>query len=100
MSWLNPTLAALVAGGSLGACGSTLPPVQSNLPNIAQIQNAIQQSILARDHVLTRVFCPTQVPLVKDEKFSCVAVGPRGRTFIFSVTETGAGDLVSYQQTG
>lgn len=84
----------------LSACGTALPPLQESLPNVRQIQTAIQGSILAHDHTKAKVLCPTQVPLVKDEVFSCVAVAPKGRTFTFTVTETGTGDYVTFRQAG
>lgn len=72
-----------------------------NLPNITQIESAIASTIVKDDHVSARVICPTHVPQITGETFSCVALArnPKPRTFIFQVTEHG-GTYVSYVLTG
>jgi hypothetical protein len=95
------TMLAAVCG--VASCGSNLPPPakpQSYLPNIAQIQAALTQAVLAHDHVKVTALCPAVVPQIKGETFSCIAFS-RGqrRTFTFLVTEHG-GTYVTYRQTG
>lgn len=100
-------LPALIAGlaAGLSACGSNLPapasPAPTNLPNIAQIQSAIGQSVLARLRLHVTVTCPRVVPEIRGETFACVAVarGANRRVMMFLVTEQ-AGTYVSYRQTG
>jgi hypothetical protein len=84
------------------ACGSSLPPVTqttSNLPNIGQIERAIAQTILNFDHVTAQVVCPSMVPEIAGEQFSCIGVArhPTVRTFMFLVTER-SGSYVTYEQ--
>jgi hypothetical protein len=100
---LGQITAVLGAAALAVACGGSTPPAsttQSNLPNVTQIQAAIAQTILKDDHVNAQVYCPTQVPEIKDETFSCVGVArqPRPQTFVFLVTEHG-GTFVSYVRT-
>jgi hypothetical protein len=100
----------MLAASALAGCGGALPPPptsggssnpQTDLPNIPQIETAIADSVLARDHVRVRVLCPAIVPEIQGETFSCVAVAgkPRPRTLTFLVTEH-AGTYVTYAQTG
>jgi hypothetical protein len=101
---MRQAAAVVTAAGAMSACGSSVPPAATapaNLPNIAQIESAIAGTILKADHVNARVVCPTQVPQLVGETFSCVAVArqPQPRTFIFQVTEHG-GTLVTYALTG
>jgi hypothetical protein len=91
------------AAALLSACGSSVPPastVPANLPNIAQIQGAITGTIQKFDHVTAQVICPTMVPQISGETFSCVGVAtrPKVQTFIFQVTEHG-GTFVTYSRT-
>ncbi len=90
------TLAA--CGGSSSTTSSTHPP--PNLPNIAQIEAAIAGTIRSDDHVIANVFCPSSVPELSGETFSCVGIAtqPKAQTFQFLVTEHG-GTFVSYART-
>jgi hypothetical protein len=92
---------ALACG--LGGCGSALPPPtqsQADLPNITQIQAAIEQTVLAQEHIRVTAYCPTVVPEIKGETFSCVALfsGRARRALTFLVTE-GGGTFVTFRQT-
>lgn len=96
--------AATVLAFVVGACGSAVPPAPRgsvNLPNIVQIQGAIAQTIQRYDHVRAQVFCPSQVPEIVGETFSCVAIArrPAVRTFTYLVT-VGHGSYVTYSQAG
>lgn len=100
---MGRTATVLGAAALLSACGSSVPPASStpgNLPNIVQIQGAISQTILKYDHVNAQVYCPTAVPDISGETFSCVGVAkkPKPATFIFLVTEHG-GTFVTYART-
>lgn len=95
--------AVVTAATAVSACGSSVPPAATtpaNLPNIAQIQSAIAGTLMKDDHVSARVICPTLVPQITGETFSCVALAqhPKPRTFLFQVTEHG-GTFVSYALT-
>jgi hypothetical protein len=105
---LRPPATVLACACGVAACGGTLPPPtqsqsqsQSDLPNIAQIQSAIAQSVLARDHIGITVLCPTVVPEIAGETFACIAFspGPKHRALTFMVTEHG-GTYVTYRQRG
>ena len=101
-----PLWAGVGAALALAACGgsssSTTPTTQAppNLPNIAQIEGAIAGTIQKANHVSARVLCPSRVPQLPGETFSCVGVAttPRAQTFQFLVTEHG-GTFVSYART-
>jgi hypothetical protein len=97
---------------AIAGCGSNLPSgttssssssagaARSYLPNIAEVEGAIQQSIQARIHVKMTVQCPTVVPEVTGETFTCLAFAlkPKPRTLMFLATERG-GTEVSYAET-
>jgi hypothetical protein len=91
---------AVTAAAGCGSSSSATPTTPPNLPNIPQVEAAIAQTILADDHVTATVVCPTLVPQIVGETFSCVAVSrhPRVRTFVFQATERG-GTLVAYRRT-
>ena len=86
---------------SCGSCSTPTTTTPPTLPNIAQVEAAIARTILADDHVTATVVCPTLVPQVVGETFSCVGVShhPRVETFVFQATEHG-GTLVTYARTG
>jgi hypothetical protein len=91
-------VALAACGGSSSSTTSTQPP--ANLPNIAQIEGAIAGTIRNDDHVSATVLCPSSVPELTGETFSCIAIVhvPRVETFQFLVTEHG-GTFVSYGRT-
>lgn len=95
--------AAMATAILVSACGGSVPSATTtpaNLPNITEIQGAIAATIRKYDHVTASVYCPTQVPQITGETFSCVGVAkkPKPATFIFQVTEHG-GTFVSYTRT-
>jgi hypothetical protein len=88
----------------VSACGGSVPPASTtpaNLPNIADVQHGIAQTILKYDHVTARVYCPQLVPQLSGETFSCIGVAtrPKVQTFIFQAT-VHSGTLVSWARTG
>lgn len=95
---MHATIAlALVCG--LGACGAALPPPPSgtqNLSNIAQIQTAIQDTLAAKQHLHGTAYCPTTVPALSGETFSCVVAIAGHRPAIFTVTEVNSSGDVTY----
>jgi hypothetical protein len=100
---LRSTAALLGTAAALSACGgsaSSSSTTPSNLPNIADVQGGIAATILKFDHVRARVFCPTKVPQIPGETFSCVGVAtsPKVQTFIFQATVHN-GTLVSWART-
>jgi hypothetical protein len=103
---LCAALAGLSVATGAAACGSNIPsPTTSSsstryLPNIAQIQAAIAQSVLSAKHVSVTVLCPSVVPELSGETFSCIAFrrGRQQRVLTFLVTEQG-GSFVTYRQT-
>jgi hypothetical protein len=92
---------ALAACGGSSATTTTSAQAPPSLPNIAQIEGAIAGTIRADDHVVASVLCPSSVPQLVGETFSCIGVAkkPRVETFQFLVTEHG-GTFVSYARTG
>lgn len=101
-----PVSAALGAALALAGCGggssstTTTSQAPPNLPNIAQIEGAIAATIRKDDHVSAHILCPSTVPQLTGETFSCVgiATNPKAQTFEFLVTEHG-GTFVSYART-
>ena len=82
-----------VAGG-LAACGTALPP--PDLPNIPQIEQAIQETLAAKDHLSGTAYCPVSVPELKGEVFSCVVALRVHAPVIFTVTEVNSTGYVTY----
>jgi hypothetical protein len=84
----------------LGACGAALPPPQTsrqqNLTNIAQIQTAIQDTVAAKQHLRGTAYCPSKVPALAGESFSCVVAIAGHRPAIFTVTEVNSSGDVTY----
>jgi hypothetical protein len=93
------TAAALpvaVAALTLAACGATLP--EPSLHNIAQVQTAIEQSLAAAAHLRGTAYCPTDVPAVKGQVFSCVVAIPGRTPAIYRVTVQTPQGFVSYSR--
>jgi hypothetical protein len=94
----------LSAAGLVSACGGSVPAATtatpSNLPNIVDVQRGIAATIRKYDHVNAQVFCPTQVPQIPGETFSCIGVAtqPKLRTFVFQAT-VHTGTLVTWART-
>jgi len=87
-----------VAAIALAACGARLP--EPLLRNIAQIQAAIEQTVLADSHAQGTAYCPTQVPAVKGQVFSCVVQMRSGAApEIYAVTVQSPQGYVTYART-
>ena len=92
--------AASVAGALalvLAACGATLP--EPFLHNIAQVQTAIEQTVLAREHLDGTTVCPSEVPAIAHQVFSCVVAIPAHAPQVFAVTVVEPTGGVSYVRT-
>jgi hypothetical protein len=65
------------------------------------VQTGIAGTILKYDHVKAQVYCPSVVPQIPGETFSCVGVAkqPKVQTFIFRAT-VHTGTFVSWARTG
>jgi hypothetical protein len=68
-------LAALACGATLAACGSSSKSSSSktNL-NTARVARSIEDSILAKKHLTSKVTCPAQVPQEAGKTFECIAI--------------------------
>ena len=88
-----------IAALALAGCGARLP--EPLLHNISQVQTAIEQTVLADTHQQGTAYCPTDVPAVKGQVFSCV-VELRGTATpeIYAVTVTTPQGYVTYARTG
>ena len=91
---LPARLVIVALGLGLAACGATLP--EPALHNIAQVQSAIEQTLERTQHVRGTAYCPTDVPAVKGQVFSCVVALPSGPPAIFRVTVETAQGFVNY----
>jgi hypothetical protein len=85
------------AAALLGGCGGRLP--EPLLHNIAQIQEAIEQSVLSASHQQGTAYCPTDVPAVKGQMFSCVVEMRSGGPQIYAVTVVTPQGYVTYGRT-
>ena len=93
---IGTATAACAIAATIAGCGGALPP--PNLRNIAQIQEAIQQTLAAKQHLNGKAYCPQTVPEVQGEVFSCVVAVARHAPVLFTVTE--ANDLGSVSYVG
>ena len=82
---------------ALAGCGATLP--EPALHNIAQIETAIEQTQLAGGHQRSVAYCPTDVPAVKGQVFSCVLDLAGGGVAIYRVTVETPQGAVGYVRT-
>ncbi len=87
-------IALVASAAALSGCGGALPP--PNLHNIASIQTAIQETLAAKLHLHGRAYCPTTVPEMKGEVFSCVVAVAGHRPYVFTVTEANNLGAVTY----
>jgi hypothetical protein len=91
-------LAALGAAAlALSGCGAALP--EPSLRNIAQVQSALEQAVLAAENRHGTAYCPTDVPAIKGQVFSCVVEIPGGAPAIYRVTVETPQGFVSYIRT-
>lgn len=82
----------------MAGCDARLP--EPLLRNIAQVQAAIEQTVLADAHEQGTAYCPTDVPAVKGQVFSCLVQMRNGAApEVYTVTvETPQGN-VAYART-
>jgi hypothetical protein len=55
--------------------------------NVAQVALSIEQTLLTKRHLHSKVSCPSVVPLEKGRTFTCTATTEGGHTTPFRVTE-------------
>ena len=101
-AWVSPSRrfawsCAAASGLVLAGCGAALP--EPALQNMPQVQSAIEQSYRASDHHDGTAYCPTDVPAIKGQVFSCVVPVPGRAPAIFQVTVESAQGFVSYVRT-
>lgn len=87
---------ALAALG-LAGCGAALP--EPSLHNIAQVQTAIEQALASSAHLRGTAYCPTDVPAIRGQVFSCIISLPGHAPAIYRVTVETAQGVVSYVRT-
>ena len=90
-------LAVIALALGLAACGAALP--EPALHDIAQVQSAIEQTVERNQHVRGTAYCPTDVPAIKGQVFSCIVALPSGPPAIFRVTVETAQGFVDYVRT-
>jgi len=86
--------AGLAAACAIAGCGGALPP--PNLPNIANIERAIEGTLANRHGLSGTALCPQTVPEIAGEVFSCIVTIPGRRPWTFTVTEVNATGYVTY----
>ena len=85
----------------LSACGSTQPhSIQSHNAsfqrylNTAHVESAIERSVLSQRGRHARVYCPTMVPQIKGQRFTCLAyVASEAPTSFIAVQIDAQGDV-------
>ena len=74
----------------MSACGSnsstSSTPTNTNV-NTAQVARAIEESILTKRHLSSKVVCPVAVPAEKGKTFECIAT-TRGAKKPFRAVKT------------
>jgi hypothetical protein len=92
------TACAGLAALALAGCGARLP--EPLLRNISQVQTAIEQTVLADTHQQGTAYCPTDVPAVKGQVFSCVVQMRNGAVpEVYAVTVQTPQGYVTYART-
>jgi len=59
-------------------------------------QTAIQDTLAARQHLRGTAYCPSQVPALAGESFSCAVAIAGRRPALFTVTEGHSSGQVTY----
>jgi len=90
-------LGAAAVGLALSGCGAALP--EPSLHDMAQVQTAIEQTLSASQHRHGTAYCPTDVPAIKGQVFSCVVELSGAAPEIFQVTVQNAQGAVDYIRT-
>jgi hypothetical protein len=90
-------VAAVLACG-VSACGSAHPssPQAQRYLNTSRVASAIEQSTLSQRGLHARAYCPSEVPQIKDQRFTCIAYAPRVAPAIFEVVQLDAEGHVRY----
>jgi hypothetical protein len=94
-TWLCGAV-ALACG--LSACGSTSSGgahAQRYL-DTSRVALAIEQSALSQRGLHAHAYCPSEVPQMKDQRFTCIAYAARVAPAIFTVVQLDAQGHVRY----
>ncbi|HEX3693173.1 MAG TPA: hypothetical protein VHU13_07505, partial [Solirubrobacteraceae bacterium] len=83
---------------ALSGCGSsqTDPTNYQYYLNTSRIALAIEQSILSQRGLHAHVYCPTEIPQIKGQRFTCIASSARLAPTIFTVMQIDARGHVQY----
>jgi hypothetical protein len=89
-------IVALACG--LSACGSGQTSISNNQHylNTSRIELAIEQSILSQRGLHAHAYCPSEIPQIKDQRFTCIAYAARLTPTIFKVAQVDAQGHVQY----
>jgi anti-sigma factor RsiW len=88
-------LAALGAVAlTLAGCGAALP--EPSLHDIAQVQAALEQAVRADGSRHATAYCPTDVPAIKGQVFSCVVEIRGSAPAVYRVTVETPQGVVAY----
>jgi hypothetical protein len=83
---LRAVMVVLLIGGLVAACGSS-----TSTMNTAEIERAIEATILARDGVHTTVTCPERVTVKSGYRFTCSAALAVGAYLMYVVEDNTRG---------
>jgi hypothetical protein len=89
-------LATLTCGAS--ACGSAQPgdTDDQHYLNTSRVERAIEQSVLSQRDRHAHVYCPTEVPQVKGQRFTCLAYSASEVPTLFTAVQVDAQGDVQY----
>jgi hypothetical protein len=82
----------------LSACGSTgtdSPHAQRYL-NTSRVALAIERSTLSQRGLHAQAYCPSEVPQMEGQRFTCIAYAAKVRPAIFTVVQLDAQGHVRY----
>ena len=93
-------LTCLLLALGLAACGSSTnrsadtQTTQTRLLDTQKVALAIEQSVLHQRNLHAQVFCPSRVPQLRGQTFTCLAYAPKVMPAAFTITQINqAGDV-------
>ena len=89
---------ATVLACGLSACGSgsSNGAQAQRYLNTSRVALAIEQSSLSQRGLHARAYCPSEVPQIKGQRFTCIAYAPQVAPAIFTVVQLDAQGHVRY----
>jgi len=84
-------IGALCAGGCGSSSGGTATGAQTKTVDDAQVEQGIETSLSTSSAKVTSAKCPSDVPVQKDDTFTCTVTFDNGATGKATVTQEGAG---------